>query len=111
MQQLEVSLSIPIPADSILISKVELEELKKNQFIGLYWTMKDLEKRTGKKIEWLKENILYKPQFRKELDSKNGGFVFYPERNGQTWAFQSSKMANFLDDNFQQIFNPKEVFK
>lgn len=105
MQQLEVSLSIPIPDDSVLIKKVELEELKKESLSGVYWTMKDLEDRTGKKHEWIKENILYPSKFKKVLDAKNGGFVFYPEMRGQNWSFQAVEMSKFLDENFNKIFN------
>lgn len=103
-QQLEVNLTIQIPEDKILISKVELKELKQKSLSGVYWTMKDLEERTGKKHEWIKENILYPSKFRKTLDIKNGGFVFYPEVRGQTWSFQAKKMSEFLDRNFNQIF-------
>ncbi|MEX0595914.1 MAG: DUF771 domain-containing protein, partial [Candidatus Paceibacterota bacterium] len=46
MQQLSVNLTIPIPTDQVLISKVELEDLKNQSLIGTYWSMKDLEKRT-----------------------------------------------------------------
>lgn len=104
MQQLNVNLSIPIPQDQVLVSKVELQELKEQSLIGVYWSMKDLEKKTGKKIEWIKENILYPSRFRKVLDVNNGGFVYYPDRKGQVWTFQASKMAKFLDDNFYRIF-------
>lgn len=104
-QLLNVELSIPIPADKVLISKVELEELKQQELAGVYWSMKDLEKRINKKCEWIKENILYPSHFRKILDSENGGFVFYPKSKGQTWSFQASKMAEFLDKNFHKIFN------
>ncbi len=34
MQQLSVKLSIPVPSDSIIISKVELQELNKTQLSG-----------------------------------------------------------------------------
>lgn len=105
MQQLEVSLTIPIPNDSVLIKKVELEELKSNSLQGVYWNMKDLEQRTGKKHEWIKENILYPSRFRKTLDVDSGGFVFYPKSKGQTWTFQANKMAEFLDKHFKQIFS------
>lgn len=105
MQQLEVNLSIPIPDDSVLIKKVELEELKNESLSGVYWTMKDLEDRTGRKHEWIKENILYPSHFKKVLDSEKGGFVYYPRLRGQTWSFHAAKMANFLDKNFSQIFS------
>lgn len=66
--------------------------------------MKDLEERTGKKIEWIKENILYPPSFKKILDVHNGGFVYYPEKKGEKWTFHASLMAVFLDKNFNKIF-------
>lgn len=105
IQQLQVSLSIPIPTDSVLIKKVELEELKNESLVGVYWNMKDLEARTNKKQDWLKENLLYPSRFRKTLDTKNNGFVYYPEVRGQMWSFQANRMAQFLDDNFCKIFN------
>ena len=104
MQKLSVELSIEIPADLVLIKKVEYEELKRNELRGTYWTMKHLEQRTGKKQVWLKENILYPDKFRKVLDVKNGGFVFYPQITGQHWSFQATKMAEFLDQNFYRVF-------
>jgi len=107
MQQLSVNLTIPIPSDSILISKVELEELKQSQLQGVYWSMKDLEKRINYKSEWIKENILYPTKFRKILDVEYGGFVFYPKSKGQTWSFKASEMAKFLDKHFQTIFKDK----
>lgn len=104
-QTLNIELTIPIPEDKILISKIELQELKQNQLSGVYWNMKDLEQRTGKKHEWIKENILYPTRFRKMLDSDYGGFVFYPKSKGQTWSFQAKKMAEFLDRHFGDIFS------
>ncbi|QCR33165.1 DUF771 domain-containing protein [Lysinibacillus sp. SGAir0095] len=104
MQNLEVNLTIPIPKDMVLIKKVELEEMKEKSIKGLYWTMKDLEQRTGKKHEWVKENILFPTKFKKQLDVVNGGFVYYPTKSGEKWVFQASKMAKFLDDNFHMIF-------
>lgn len=104
MQQLNVQLSIPIPADQVMISKVEFEELQRNQLAGVYWTMKDLEVRTGRKKDWLINNILMSPRFKKKLDAKNGGFVYYPENKGCPWAFQATKMAKFLDDNFHLVW-------
>ncbi|WP_054028611.1 DUF771 domain-containing protein [Bacillus sp. FJAT-28004] len=103
-QRLNVQITIPIPSDSVLISKVELDELKKTELSGVYWTMKDIEARINRKSEWIKENILFPSKFRKFLDVDQGGFVFYPKVKGQTWSFQASKMAEFLDKRFNQIF-------
>lgn len=104
-QQLSVSLTIPIPSDSVLIKKVELEELKRSELAGVYWSMKELEQRINRKSEWIKDNILYPPKFRKVLDVEQGGFVYYPKSQGQAWSFQASRMAEFLDKRFNQIFN------
>ncbi|WP_437829020.1 DUF771 domain-containing protein [Niallia taxi] len=107
MQKLQVSLTIPVPNDMVLVNKVEFEEMKANELKGIYWNMKDLEKRTTRKSEWLKENIFYQSRFRKILDSENGGFVYYPKTKGQAWVFQASKMSEFLEKQFSKIF--KEV--
>lgn len=103
-QYLNVTLSIPIPEDMVLIKKVELEELQQNRMIGIYWTMSDLEKRIGKKQVWIKENILYPQKFKKQLDVLQGGFVYYPKTKGEKWSFLASKMSQFLEDNFHLIF-------
>jgi len=103
-QQITVQLSIPIPSDSVLISRIELEGLKKNELAGVYWSMRDLEARINRKQEWIKENILYPSRFRKILDAETGGFVFYPKAKGQSWSFHAPKMAEFLDKYFAQIF-------
>lgn len=105
MQKLSVQLSIPVPEDSKIISKVELEELKNLELTGVYWSMKELEKRINRKNEWIKDNILYPTKFRKILDVENGGFVFYPKSKGQSWSFHAAKMAKFLDKNFDKIFS------
>lgn len=105
MQKLSVNLTIPIPSDSVLISKIELQELKKKQLRGVYWSMKDLEVKVNRKNEWIKENILYPQKFRNVLDVDKGGFVFYPRSKGQTWSFHALKMTEFLDKNFHRIFS------
>lgn len=105
MQQLSVTLSIPVPEDSVIIKKVELEELEKTQLVGTYWSMKDLESRINKKSDWIKENVLYPSKFKKELDVASGGFVYYPKSRGETWSFQASKMADFLENHFKDIFS------
>lgn len=105
MQQLEVNIAIPIPADQVIISKVRLKELEEQELIGVYWSMNDLKKRINKSDKWIKENILYPTRFKKTLDSKNGGAVYYPESQGQSWSFQANKMAEFLDTYFPQIFS------
>lgn len=104
MQQLQVNLTVPVPDSYVLITKIELEELKQEKLSGVYWSMKELEQRINKKHEWIKANILYPSKFSKVLDVKKGGFVYYPEVTGEKWSFHAVKMAKFLDDNFHSIF-------
>lgn len=104
MQKIKAEVVITIPEDMVLITKVEYKQMKLNELTGVYWSMKDLEARINKKQEWIKENILYPQRFKKILDVNNGGFVYYPESKGKTWAFQATKMVDFLDRNFQHIF-------
>lgn len=103
-QKLNVDLEIIIPNDSVLIKKSELQNLKDESLFGIYWSMKDLELHIRKKQNWIKEHILYVPEFKKHLDSAHGGFVYYPKSQGQTWAFHAIKMADFLDKNFSEIY-------
>lgn len=100
MQQLKVQLAITIPADQVMISKVEFEQLQEQQLVGRYWSMKDLEAHTNMKQTWLKDNILYVPKFKKELEK----FSYYPQSQGEKWSFQASKMVIFLEENFYSIF-------
>lgn len=104
-QKLNVQLSIEIPSEYVLITKIEYEELKQNELRGVYWTMADLENRIGKKQVWIKENILYPTRFKKQLDVMQGGFVYYPQAKGEKWSFHANKMAQFLEDNFYKIFH------
>lgn len=103
MQSLNVELSIPVPEDQVLISKVELQELKQQQLTGQYWSMKDIEDRTNRKSEWIKDHILYPSKFKKKLDANNGGPVFYPQGKGQSWLFHARGMSEFLDGHFADI--------
>lgn len=70
----------------------------------LWWTMKDLENVTGYSDDWLKEKILFQPCYKKILDIDNGGFVYYPEKRGEKWMFIATRMQEFLEKYFSQIF-------
>ncbi|MER2111131.1 MAG: DUF771 domain-containing protein [Solibacillus isronensis] len=104
--QLKTEVTINLPDHLVIIEKVEYENLNRELLVGRYWTMAELEERIGKKQVWIKENILYQPKFKKQLDVLQGGFVYYPKTKGEKWSFHATKMANFLEDNFYKIFNP-----
>ncbi|MED4917586.1 DUF771 domain-containing protein [Geobacillus sp. FSL W8-0032] len=69
--------------------------------------MQDLKERTGYSEDWLKEHILLHPRYKPMLDIENGGFVYYPERKGERWCFIASKMEEFLQKHFRDIFTKK----
>jgi phage pi2 protein 07 len=66
--------------------------------------MKDLEQVTGYCGDWLKEKFLLRPSNKKILDLENGGLVYYPEKCGEKWLFIASKMQEFLENYFSEIF-------
>lgn len=107
MQKLTFNGEVQIPNDLVLITKVEYEELKKHELLGLFWRMEDLENRVGHKRDWIKEHILLPIRFRRQLDIDFGGFVYYPEIKGEVWSFHARKMAIFLDKNHHLIFKEK----
>lgn len=100
LQKIKTEVIIEVPAEFILVRKSEWEELKEQQLTGRYWNMKNLEERTGMKQQWLKSNLLYVPKFKQQLEE----FSYYPNSQGEKWAFQATKMAQFLEDNFYRIF-------
>ncbi|MCO7126187.1 DUF771 domain-containing protein [Sporolactobacillus shoreicorticis] len=72
----------------------------------VWWTMKDLEEATGYKYDWLLQNILFRPEYRKMLDIEGSGkyaCVYYPERKGDMWKFIASEMKEFLETYFADI--------
>lgn len=104
-QQLNVTITIPIPEGHVLIEKVKYEELENATLDGVYWSITDLEIKTGKKHQWLKANILNHPKFSSLLDVRNGGPVYYPSKQGEKWTFLAKDMAKFLEQNFHNIFS------
>ncbi|WP_085521370.1 DUF771 domain-containing protein [Tuberibacillus sp. Marseille-P3662] len=70
----------------------------------LWWSMQDLKQQTGRGEDWLKENILLRPSYKKILDIDRGGFVYYPDRKGDPWCFIASRMSEFLEQHFAEIF-------
>ncbi|QNG60362.1 DUF771 domain-containing protein [Bacillus sp. PAMC26568] len=73
----------------------------------MWWSMQDLKIQTGRSEDWLKENILLRPCYKKILDIENGGFVYYPQSRGDRWCFIAARMNEFLDKHFAEIFMGK----
>ncbi|MDT2848794.1 DUF771 domain-containing protein [Vagococcus carniphilus] len=108
MQQLSVELQIPIPADSVLIKKTEYDELQKDSLKGKKFSIKELAERTGLSRTEI-ESGFENPKVRSIADVKRrkrnsnddkGGFVLYPEGQGNPWKFLASATIDFIDNNF-----------
>ena len=67
MQNLSVQLTIPIPEDSVLITKVEYEQLKKENLRGRKFNLQELSNRTGVSKNMLKD-LFDKPRVRRIAD-------------------------------------------
>lgn len=97
----------------VVVSREELHilkmTLKQERLHGRTWSMQELERRLGKKHEWIRQHILDVPEFKKILDANNGGFVKYPSVKGESWAFQARKMADFLEEYFPLIHEDKKI--
>lgn len=95
MQEIKVM----IPPEFILITKVELEELKDQVDERVWVGFSDIEKLTGLKRNKLND-ILYR--YKDEIDVFAGGFVKFPE--GGRWSFNKSATLNWLKENHARIW-------
>ncbi len=95
----EMTVKIPIPEDMVLISKIRLAELEKNDYVGKILTMKDFVERSGRSASWIKANILKNPKLTKQLDIENGGFVYFPSSKSDRWLFKASGLVDFIEND------------
>ena len=99
----KINVEITIPENLVLISKIEYEQLQNDSDIGRWWTLQDVLDRTNRSRDWLKNNILFHPRYKKIIDVKNGGFVKFPNGGRDTYLFLPSKTKEFLEDNFSEL--------
>ena len=94
-----LNVQIPIPDSHVLIEKSEYEELKSNEALGQYYTMKDLQRLTGKSDTWLYENLLNNPHRLERMKS----FTHIPQGRGDKWLFKATGLREYLEDEFLEI--------
>lgn len=106
----ELSVTVAVPETHVMISKEEYNYLVQQEIAGRYWDMRTLENKIGYKRQWIEEKILYKPSFKKllDVDATDEGFVKYPSGKSRKWAFQASKMIEFLEDKFPEIMKGED---
>ena len=94
-----LNVQIPIPDSHVLIEKSEYEELKSNEALGQYYTMKDLQRLTGKSDTWLYENLLNNPHRLERIKP----FTHIPEYKGDKWLFKATGLREYLENEFLEI--------
>ncbi|MDC6328250.1 DUF771 domain-containing protein [Staphylococcus auricularis] len=98
-----LNVQIKIPDEYVLIETNRLKELEEN-IEDPIWDMKDLKNKTKMASDTtIQDRLLYNPKFRKEL--KNKGIVHYPDDEFRRWRVNAKKMTQFLEENFEDIFN------
>ncbi|MFF3099968.1 DUF771 domain-containing protein [Viridibacillus arvi] len=53
--KLNLNVTVQIPEGYVIVAKFELEELQKNQFDCVYWSMQDLQNHVNRKQDWFKK--------------------------------------------------------
>lgn len=104
-QVLQVNVPIQIPKEYRLIKDSEYEQLLEQDLTGKAWGMKDLRKRLDNKSPgWIKDNILFSPQFRDEItEMEKDHLIIRPRGKGGSWKFKATTMAQFLDKHWQEF--------
>lgn len=100
------NITIQLPESYLIISLEEYQNLKEQSDQGKYMTLNQVLDLLSVSRPWLLENILYKPEIRKEIDislNKNG-FVKYPENQGGRYYFLASKTKAYFEEHFAHIF-------
>lgn len=96
---------IALPENKIIVERSEYEELSKNSSQGRYMTLSEVLELLSVSRPWLLDNVLYKPEIRKEIDiDKNkNGFVKYPDNQGGRYFFLASKTKEYFEKNFAKL--------
>lgn len=100
-------ITVKLPSTHIIVSKEEYQTLQKQSSKGQYMTLNEVLDLLSVSRPWLLENVLYKPDIRKEIDIdlNPDGFVKYPQNQGGRYYFLASKTKDFFEQNFAEIFD------
>lgn len=101
------NLEVTLPEAQIIIDRSEYESLKSKSMQGSYMTLADVLNMLSVSRPWLLENVLYKPDIRKEIDitQNDDGFVKYPENQGGRYFFLASKTREYFEKHFKDILS------
>lgn len=74
----------------------KLADMEKSQ---APWNLKEFAKWCKHSPQWIKENILYIPAIKKQMDKASGGWVTYSLGNGSPWRFPVEQTKKFVLEN------------
>ncbi|MEY8463802.1 DUF771 domain-containing protein [Streptococcus merionis] len=100
------NITIALPETKIIIDRSEYDALKEDATRGRYMSLSDVLELLSVSRPWLLENVLYKPEIRRQIDidQTKDGFVKYPNNQGGRYFFLASKTKDYFEQNFEQIF-------
>lgn len=94
-QNLQVTINIP--PEYVLITKVEHEQLLKRQSVAM--TMKEVCEEFQRDRKWVKKNVIIRPYFRRKFEK----FSQFPEGTNGQYRFHRRKMLEFIDEYYEEI--------
>ncbi|GGE37844.1 DUF771 domain-containing protein [Streptococcus himalayensis] len=102
-------LTVTLPETHILVSREDYKKLENKAAMGRYMSLSDVLELLSISRPWLLENVLYKPNIRKDIDIEQNpnGFVKYPHNQGGKYLFLASKTKEFFEQNFSDLLKGK----
>lgn len=101
--KLTTTTQLLVPEGYVIVLKSELEEMTQQVGRGEWKDMKWFKSKVGIQRQDKLDEMIFRP-FKDELDVESGGFVHYPEINGDPWMFHKSKTEAWLEQNFDRVF-------
>ncbi|MGZ9788878.1 DUF771 domain-containing protein [Staphylococcus hominis] len=93
-----INVTVPIPEDYVIISKVEYQELIDNQPMNM--TLTEVAQYYNQTKKWIVDNILDEDYFRRKIKP----FSQLVDANGNgRYLFNRKKMKQFLNDYDEEI--------
>lgn len=104
-QEIKISnLTIPVPDGFEIVSKEEIEDLRKKADLSCWWTLKEVEKRYHRSRPWLMK-VLGTPKFKKILENRS---VMYADGGRRSYLFEPTSFSKFMRDWFPEIVKEME---
>ena len=99
-QIVEANIKFEIPADKVLVDRIEWETTKKKAEAHEIWKMDDLKNyMLNKSTEWIKDNVLKNPHLYPQLQELRDKGALGGGGKGGTWWMFADEIKQFIDDN------------